>query len=275
MRYFPATLCVIFLLALAGCQTAQQKVDAQTKNLNAALDRLFVKIDDAGKSAEETKDKTGKVAVGANDLDQKVPATDPNKPAVTALNSDAKAADESAGRTKELLKGAAAEKPNVQKPADALAKTAADLADAEAKRRGLILLLIGYGCIFLGFVCGVGWLALKVKAPGWIGLTLLGPVKTAAWVLSVSFFGVALWLNYENWVKTGIIVAGALVGLYVVYRLLFWKASAVGIATAVKAQPLAVAQAVATAANPITPTGLGAVLGKLKLLVENAVKPKE
>lgn len=152
--------------------------------------------------------------------------------------------------------------------ADNAAHNVQDEVKAAESKASLWRMLIAYGCLVLGLAGGGAFFYVKYAALAWLPDKLKGPALAGVGIISSALIAGYFIIRHETLVEIVLVALGVLVALYLVAKLIFFRESTKGIATAVQAAPNAVD--IATAANPITPTGLGAWLGKLKLLVKSA-----
>ena len=159
---------VVILMVLTGCQTPQQKVEGQSQELKARLDKAW-------NTAGRTSELAGQSAFEAEAIDAKTPEDSPLKPETKKHAGTAEATAKSAGETVKAVEG-------VKKPAAVLAETARDLA---AKTQDTWLT---WACRLLPIVLGITF-ALIVALKSWKGT--LATVNILKPVLVPFLFGVA------------------------------------------------------------------------------------
>jgi len=194
---------VVILMVLTGCQTPQQKVEGQSQELKARLDKAW-------NTAGRTSELAGQSAFEAEAIDAKTPEDSPLKPETKKHAGTAEATAKSAGEAVKAVEG-------VQKPADELIETATDL--AEKTQDTWLTWALRLSPIVLGIA-----LALTIGLVNWKGtlavLNLLKPIVVPM-LLGVASLGlvnliiamIPVWM----WWTAGVLAALGVIG-WLLYR---------------------------------------------------------
>ncbi len=263
-------LWMILTLGCAGCNPVMKEL-GEKPDTGPLLESAGETQDLAGKaseSAETTAEKTELSAGQAKDLAAKVPAA--LKPEAQAHARTAQEAAESARKTGEAV-GKVEQAANAaltiairvdrdvsvrEEKVENLAKETRTL--RKSAQTGLLATLLAHVALLAGLGCfGGGAYALYV--------TKSKLLATMASVAGVVFIGGYFVTMHQDVVQTGFMALMVLLIIALVVKLVFFRQSVIGIATAVKAD--ANAEQIAAAADSQTRDGLGSGRGKLKLLV--------